>query len=128
MLCFVVWWRNRKVAPVGAERASWSEIGRTLLVAAPALALPFIIRAAVVEGVATATEVYNLSTLYTGNGFTSVKGSCKTGIYQLSKRVDGIAQIRREGCFTISDVIAKRGANIEGVGCVAGAVGNAERL
>jgi tripartite ATP-independent transporter DctM subunit len=64
MLCFVVWWRNRKVAPVGAERASWSEIGRTLLVAAPALALPFIIRAAVVEGVATATEVSTIGIAY----------------------------------------------------------------
>ena len=44
---------------IGAVRASTSgtrfssagEIGRTLLIAVPAIALPFVIRAAVVEGV-----------------------------------------------------------------------------
>lgn len=64
LLCFVVWWRNRDVDMSGVVRASWSEIGRTLLVASPALALPFIIRAAVVEGVATATEVSTIGIAY----------------------------------------------------------------
>jgi tripartite ATP-independent transporter DctM subunit len=64
LLCFVVWLRNRKVDMAGAKRASWREIGRALLVASPALALPFIIRAAVVEGVATATEVSTIGIAY----------------------------------------------------------------
>lgn len=64
LLCFVVWMRNRKVVLTGAKRASWHEIGRALLIASPALALPFIIRAAVVEGVATATEVSTIGIAY----------------------------------------------------------------
>jgi tripartite ATP-independent transporter DctM subunit len=64
LLCLVVWWRNRKADLTGVQRASWSEVGRTLLVALPALALPFIIRAAVVEGVATATEVSTIGIAY----------------------------------------------------------------
>ena len=39
------------------KRASSREIGRAFAIAVPAIALPFIIRAAVVQGVATATEV-----------------------------------------------------------------------
>jgi tripartite ATP-independent transporter DctM subunit len=46
------------------RRASWREIGRLLLIAIPALALPFIIRAAVIEGVATATEVSTIGIVY----------------------------------------------------------------
>ncbi|WP_349283081.1 TRAP transporter large permease subunit [Polaromonas hydrogenivorans] len=64
MLCFVVWWRHRKDDLAGTQRASWREIGRTLLIALPALALPFIIRATVVEGVATATEVSTIGIAY----------------------------------------------------------------
>jgi tripartite ATP-independent transporter DctM subunit len=64
LLCFVVWWRHRKIDIAGVERASGREIGRTLLFASPALALPFIIRAAVVEGVATATEVSTIGIAY----------------------------------------------------------------
>ncbi len=64
LLCFVVWLRNRKVDMSGVVKASWREIGRALLVASPALALPFIIRAAVVEGVATATEVSTIGIAY----------------------------------------------------------------
>jgi tripartite ATP-independent transporter DctM subunit len=63
-LCFVVWLRNRKVDMTGVVRATWGEIGRALLIASPALALPFIIRAAVVEGVATATEVSTIGIAY----------------------------------------------------------------
>ena len=64
LLCFVIWWRNRKMAMAGATRASWKEIGLAFLIASPALALPFIIRAAVIEGVATATEVSTIGIAY----------------------------------------------------------------
>lgn len=47
------------------ERASGQKILKTLMVALPALALPFIIRSAVVEGVATATEVSTIGIVYT---------------------------------------------------------------
>jgi len=40
-------------------------IGKSFAVALPALALPFVIRAAVVEGVATATEVSTIGIVYT---------------------------------------------------------------
>ena len=45
-------------------KATKREIGRTFLIALPALALPFLIRAAVVEGVATATEVSTIGIAY----------------------------------------------------------------
>ena len=64
LLCVVVWWRNRKVDVSGLQRATGREIGRSFMVALPALALPFIIRAAVVEGVATATEVSTIGIAY----------------------------------------------------------------
>ena len=64
LLCFVVWMRTRKVALTGSRRATRGEIGRSLIVAVPALALPFIIRIAVVEGVATATEVSTIGIAY----------------------------------------------------------------
>ncbi len=51
---------------IAAARASRSEIVRACVVALPALALPFIIRAAVVQGVATATEVSTIGIAYTG--------------------------------------------------------------
>ena len=41
-----------------------SVIGRLLLIAAPALVLPFLIRSAVGGGVATATEVSTIAVLY----------------------------------------------------------------
>jgi hypothetical protein len=46
------------------QRAGAKEIGRTFIVALPALALPFVIRAAVVEGIATATEVSTIGIVY----------------------------------------------------------------
>lgn len=64
-LCGLVWWRYRNEDLSGVRRAPWSEIAKSGLVAAPALALPFVIRAAVVEGVATATEVSTLGIVYT---------------------------------------------------------------
>ncbi|MFZ5464631.1 MAG: TRAP transporter large permease subunit, partial [Pseudomonadota bacterium] len=63
-LCAVVWFRCRKEDLSHVRKASASQIGRAFLVALPALALPFLIRAAVVEGVATATEVSTLGIAY----------------------------------------------------------------
>jgi tripartite ATP-independent transporter DctM subunit len=48
----------------GVARASLAHMGHTCLIALPALALPFFIRAAVVAGVATATEVSTLGIAY----------------------------------------------------------------
>jgi len=64
-MAVVVWWQTRGEDMSGVVRASQREIGRLLLVALPALALPFIIRTAVVEGVATATEVSTIGIFYT---------------------------------------------------------------
>ena len=65
LLAAVVWWRNRSVAAGGtASAASWPQRLRALLVALPALVLPFVIRAAVVGGLATPTEVSTVGLLY----------------------------------------------------------------
>jgi tripartite ATP-independent transporter DctM subunit len=64
MLCAVVWLRYRKEDLSHVRRAPWNEVGSSLLVALPAIALPFVIRAAVVGGVATATEVSTIGILY----------------------------------------------------------------
>lgn len=48
----------------GDSRASGSTIARSLLAALPVLALPLLIRVAVVEGVATATEVATIGIAY----------------------------------------------------------------
>ncbi len=63
-LMAVVWARYRHEDMSGVQRASRREIGRAFLIALPAIALPFIIRAAVVEGVATATEVSTIGIAY----------------------------------------------------------------
>lgn len=63
-LCFVIWWRYRKEDLSHVRRSSWGEVGRLFLVAIPAIALPFIIRAAVIEGIATATEVSTIGIVY----------------------------------------------------------------
>src|SRR6266568_1322649 len=64
-LCAIVWWRYRDDDLTNVRRATWGEAGRAFLVALPGLALPFLIRAAVVEGVATATEVSTIGIAYT---------------------------------------------------------------
>jgi tripartite ATP-independent transporter DctM subunit len=64
ILCAVVWLRYRKEDLSHVRRAPWNEVGSSLLVALPAIALPFVIRAAVVGGVATATEVSTIGILY----------------------------------------------------------------
>jgi tripartite ATP-independent transporter DctM subunit len=63
-LCAVVWWRYRSEDLSHIQRATSREIGRAFLIAIPAIALPFVIRAAVVEGVATATEVSTIGIVY----------------------------------------------------------------
>jgi tripartite ATP-independent transporter DctM subunit len=47
-----------------AGRASLRRIARTFVIALPALALPFLIRTVVVEGIATATEVSTIGIAY----------------------------------------------------------------
>jgi tripartite ATP-independent transporter DctM subunit len=64
LLCLVVRRRCRGDDLGHVKRARGGEIARALLVALPALALPFLIRAAVVEGVATATEVSTIGIAY----------------------------------------------------------------
>jgi tripartite ATP-independent transporter DctM subunit len=61
----VIWVKNRKRELKEVERAKPREVGRAFLFALPALALPFVIRAAVVEGIATATEVASVGVAYT---------------------------------------------------------------
>jgi tripartite ATP-independent transporter DctM subunit len=63
-LSALVWWRYRNEDLSHVKRARGSEVIRTFVVALPALALPFVIRAAVVEGVATATEVSTIGIVY----------------------------------------------------------------
>lgn len=63
VLAVMAWWRAGS-GHVRTSRASSRQILRTLLVASPALLLPFVIRSAVVEGVATATEVSTIGIFY----------------------------------------------------------------
>ena len=63
-LCFLVWRRYRHEDLSAVKRPSRKVILRSLGIALPALLLPFVIRAAVVEGVATATEVSTIGIVY----------------------------------------------------------------
>ncbi|GLS56689.1 ABC transporter permease [Methylobacterium gregans] len=63
-LCVLVWWRYRGEDLSHVARPSRTAILKALVVALPALALPFVIRAAVVEGIATATEVSTIGIVY----------------------------------------------------------------
>jgi tripartite ATP-independent transporter DctM subunit len=62
-LAAVAWFRAGDV--VARQRATGAEIAKTFLIAIPALILPVLIRAAVVEGVATAVEVSTIGIVYT---------------------------------------------------------------
>ncbi len=57
-------WKARIEQMGGVKRAPLRVVGRTLLIAGPALVLPFLIRGAVGGGVATATEVSTIAVLY----------------------------------------------------------------
>jgi tripartite ATP-independent transporter DctM subunit len=63
-LSALVWWRYRGEDLGDVKRADLGQVGRSLVFALPALALPFVIRTAVVEGVATATEVSTIGIVY----------------------------------------------------------------
>lgn len=63
-LCTVVGWRYRKENLGTVKRISKKEMARLFVIALPAVSLPFVIRAAVVEGVATATEVSTIGVVY----------------------------------------------------------------
>jgi tripartite ATP-independent transporter DctM subunit len=64
MLSLVVWFRYRNEDLSNVRRASRTEIMHSLMVAIPALLLPFVIRVAVVNGIATATEVSTIGIVY----------------------------------------------------------------
>ena len=85
----VIWWKNRKGEASTGKRASGKEIVRSLLVAVPALALPFVIRTAVVEGVATATEVAAI-----GVAYTFIVGSAVLPLLRLAPPVSDPGQHR----------------------------------
>jgi tripartite ATP-independent transporter DctM subunit len=63
-LSALVWWRYRGEDLSHVKRAKGGEVARSFVIALPALALPFVIRAAVVEGIATATEVSTIGIVY----------------------------------------------------------------
>lgn len=64
VLAVLARWKARGERMEGVRRAPMSVIGKTALIAAPALVLPFMIRSLVGGGVATATEVSTIATLY----------------------------------------------------------------
>jgi len=64
-LCVVVYFQTRHEDMRGVAKATRAQVGRAFAVALPALALPFVIRTVVVEGVATATEVSTVGIAYT---------------------------------------------------------------
>jgi tripartite ATP-independent transporter DctM subunit len=63
-LSALVWWRYRGEDLSHVSRASGGQIAKTFIIALPATALPFVIRYAVVEGIATATEVSTIGIVY----------------------------------------------------------------
>jgi len=64
ILCLIIWWRNRHTPIEVTAKPEFGGVLKLLLLALPALALPFLIRAAVVKGVATATEVSTIGIFY----------------------------------------------------------------
>jgi tripartite ATP-independent transporter DctM subunit len=63
-LSALVWWRYRREDLSHVKKAGARQVLRSCIIALPALALPFVIRAAVVEGIATATEVSTIGIVY----------------------------------------------------------------
>ncbi|KUL96829.1 membrane protein [Bosea sp. WAO] len=64
VLAILARWKARGEVLKGVRRAPLAVIGKTALIATPALVLPFLIRGAVGGGVATATEVSTIAVLY----------------------------------------------------------------
>ncbi len=63
-LAAIAWWRSADDRLTGVTKVAKREILRRFWVALPALALPFLIRSAVVMGIATATEVSTIGIAY----------------------------------------------------------------
>ena len=63
-LCLLVRHRYRVEDMSNIRRATGRQISKAFIVSVPALALPFIIRIAVVQGIATATEVSTIGIAY----------------------------------------------------------------
>jgi tripartite ATP-independent transporter DctM subunit len=63
-LALLARWKARNEIMDQVKRSSMPVMGRALMIAAPALVLPFLIRSAVGGGVATATEVSTIAVLY----------------------------------------------------------------
>jgi len=64
-LAVVAYFRSADDDLTARKRATAAQVGKALVIAIPALVLPFLIRAAVVEGVATAVEVSTIGIAYT---------------------------------------------------------------
>lgn len=64
-LAIVAYFRSADDDLVARKRATGAQIGKAFVIAIPALILPFVIRTAVVEGVATAVEVSTIGIAYT---------------------------------------------------------------
>lgn len=64
VLAVLARWKASGESMEGVRRAPASVVVKTLLIAGPALVLPFLIRGAVGGGVATATEVSTIAVLY----------------------------------------------------------------
>ena len=64
MLAMVVAWRSRGDQVQVLPRAKMPQVFRLFMIALPALALPFVIRFAVIQGIATATEVSTIGIVY----------------------------------------------------------------
>jgi tripartite ATP-independent transporter DctM subunit len=64
MLVGLARWKARLENMDSVQRAPMKAVGKFMLIASPALVLPFIIRSAVGGGVATATEVSTIAVLY----------------------------------------------------------------
>ncbi len=64
MLVALARWKARTEDMSNVQRSTLKAIGKFMLIASPALILPFIIRSAVGGGVATATEVSTIAVLY----------------------------------------------------------------
>jgi tripartite ATP-independent transporter DctM subunit len=63
-LALIARWRGRRENMAGVARPPWGAVGKAFIISLPALILPFVIRTAVVEGVATATEVSTIGIAY----------------------------------------------------------------
>jgi len=63
-LAGVIFVRSRAEPVPTQRRPDWTLVRKTFVAALPAMALPFVIRWAVVEGVATATEVSTIGIVY----------------------------------------------------------------